>query len=61
MASYVLVPGGGGDEWYWHRLVPALRERGHDAVARAGHRLAVVSAEVVETEEPSFTGNEEDV
>ena len=35
MASYVLVPGGGGDEWYWHRLVPALRERGHDAVAVA--------------------------
>jgi alpha-beta hydrolase superfamily lysophospholipase len=35
MASYVLVPGAGGDEWYWHRLVPALRERGHDAVAVA--------------------------
>jgi pimeloyl-ACP methyl ester carboxylesterase len=35
MASYVLVPGAGGDDWYWHRLVPALRERGHDAVAVA--------------------------
>jgi pimeloyl-ACP methyl ester carboxylesterase len=35
MASYVLVPGAGGDAWYWHRLVPALRERGHDAVAVA--------------------------
>jgi pimeloyl-ACP methyl ester carboxylesterase len=35
MASYVLVPGAGGDEWYWHRLVPALRERGHEAVAVA--------------------------
>ena len=35
MASFVLVPGAGGDEWYWHRLVPALRERGHDAVAVA--------------------------
>jgi pimeloyl-ACP methyl ester carboxylesterase len=35
MASYVLVPGAGGDDWYWHRLVPALRERGHDAIAVA--------------------------
>jgi pimeloyl-ACP methyl ester carboxylesterase len=35
MASYVLVPGAGGDAWYWHRLAPALRERGHDAVAVA--------------------------
>lgn len=35
MASYVLAPGAGGDDWYWHRLVPALRERGHDAVAVA--------------------------
>jgi pimeloyl-ACP methyl ester carboxylesterase len=35
MASYVLVPGAGGDDWYWHRLVRALRERGHDAVAVA--------------------------
>jgi pimeloyl-ACP methyl ester carboxylesterase len=35
MATYVLVPGAGGDAWYWHRLVPALRERGHDAVAVA--------------------------
>jgi pimeloyl-ACP methyl ester carboxylesterase len=35
MASYVLVPGAGGDEWHWHRLVPALRERGHHAVAVA--------------------------
>jgi pimeloyl-ACP methyl ester carboxylesterase len=35
MASYVLVPGAGGDAWYWHRLVPALRERGHDAFSVA--------------------------
>jgi pimeloyl-ACP methyl ester carboxylesterase len=35
MASYVLVPGAGGDDWYWHRVLPALRERGHDAVAVA--------------------------
>ena len=26
-------PAPGGDEWYWHRVVPALRERGHDAVS----------------------------
>jgi pimeloyl-ACP methyl ester carboxylesterase len=35
VATYVLVPGAGGDAWYWHRLVPVLRERGHDAVAVA--------------------------
>ncbi|HEX6580147.1 MAG TPA: alpha/beta hydrolase [Actinomycetota bacterium] len=35
MASYVLVPGAGGDDRYWRRLVPALRERGHDAIAVA--------------------------
>ena len=29
----MLVPGAGGDAWYWHRLVAALRERGHEAVA----------------------------
>jgi hypothetical protein len=28
-------PAPGGDEWYWHRVVPALRERGHDAVSVA--------------------------
>lgn len=32
MARFVLVPGAGGDAWYWHRLVPELRDRGHDAV-----------------------------
>ena len=35
MANYVLVPGAGGDDWYWHRVVPALRDRGHDAIAVA--------------------------
>jgi pimeloyl-ACP methyl ester carboxylesterase len=35
MPSYILVPGAGGDAWYWHLLVPALRERDHDAVAVA--------------------------
>lgn len=33
MATYVLIPGAGGAAWYWHRLVPALRGRGHDVVA----------------------------
>jgi pimeloyl-ACP methyl ester carboxylesterase len=32
MATYVLIPGAGGSAWYFHRLVPHLRERGHDAV-----------------------------
>jgi pimeloyl-ACP methyl ester carboxylesterase len=33
MATYVLIPGAGGSAWYWHRLVPVLRGRGHDVVA----------------------------
>ncbi|HEY1918820.1 MAG TPA: alpha/beta hydrolase [Streptosporangiaceae bacterium] len=33
MANFVLVPGAGGSAWYWHRLVPELRVRGHHAVA----------------------------
>ena len=33
MATYVLIPGAGDDAWYWHQLVPELRERGHEAVA----------------------------
>ncbi|RFU21203.1 alpha/beta fold hydrolase [Geodermatophilus marinus] len=32
-ATFVLVPGAGGQAWYWHRLVPALERRGHTAVA----------------------------
>ncbi|HYI65883.1 MAG TPA: alpha/beta hydrolase [Candidatus Limnocylindrales bacterium] len=35
MATYALVPGGGGDPWDWHRLVPELEGRGHDVVAVA--------------------------
>ena len=31
--TYVLIPGAGGDAWYWHLVVPRLQERGHDAVA----------------------------
>ena len=33
MATYVLIPGAGGQAWYWHRLAPELRSRGHDAIA----------------------------
>jgi pimeloyl-ACP methyl ester carboxylesterase len=32
MATYVLIPGADGRAWYWHRLVPHLREEGHDVV-----------------------------
>jgi pimeloyl-ACP methyl ester carboxylesterase len=33
MTTYVLIPGAGGAAWYWHLLVPALRRRGHEAIA----------------------------
>jgi pimeloyl-ACP methyl ester carboxylesterase len=33
MATYVLIHGAASDSWYWHRVVPLLRERGHDVVA----------------------------
>jgi pimeloyl-ACP methyl ester carboxylesterase len=32
VATYALIPGGGGDPWDWHRVVPELRARGHDTV-----------------------------
>jgi pimeloyl-ACP methyl ester carboxylesterase len=35
MVSFLLVPGAGGDAWYWHRVVPALAARGYDAVGVA--------------------------
>jgi pimeloyl-ACP methyl ester carboxylesterase len=31
--THVLIPGAGGDAWYWHLVVPRLQERGHDVVA----------------------------
>src|SRR3954451_5854063 len=31
--TFVLIPGAGGEAWYWHRLVAELDRRGHDAVA----------------------------
>lgn len=33
MATYALIPGAGGDPWEWHRLLPELEARGHDAIA----------------------------
>ena len=33
MATYALIPGGGGDPWEWHRLVPELEARGNEAIA----------------------------
>lgn len=33
MTTYLLIPGAGGAAWYWHRLIPELRQRGHDAIA----------------------------
>jgi pimeloyl-ACP methyl ester carboxylesterase len=32
-ATYVLLPGAGGDAWYWHLVAPLLEARGHDVVA----------------------------
>jgi pimeloyl-ACP methyl ester carboxylesterase len=31
----MLIPGAGGQAWYWHRVVPELEALGHDAVAVA--------------------------
>ena len=33
--TFLLVPGAGGDAWYWHRLVPELEQRGLRAIAVA--------------------------
>ncbi len=33
MATFVLIHGAASDSWYWHRLVPELRSKGHDVVA----------------------------
>jgi pimeloyl-ACP methyl ester carboxylesterase len=34
-STIILVPGAGGDAFYWHRVVPLLRDAGHDTVAVA--------------------------
>lgn len=33
MSTYVLIPGAGGAAWYWHRVVPLLKDAGHQAIA----------------------------
>jgi pimeloyl-ACP methyl ester carboxylesterase len=33
LATFALIPGGGGDPWEWHRLAPELNARGHEAIA----------------------------
>jgi hypothetical protein len=33
MAIYALIAGAGGDPWEWHRLVPELEKRSHEAIA----------------------------
>lgn len=33
VSTFVLLPGAGSDSWYWHRVVPILERRGHDALA----------------------------
>jgi hypothetical protein len=30
--TFILVPGSGGSAWYWHRVVPILEQRGHEAI-----------------------------
>lgn len=32
MTTFALIPGADGTAWYWHRLVPELRSRGHEVV-----------------------------
>src|SRR5262252_2374300 len=31
--TFVLIPGAGGTAWYWHRVVPLLRQARHEAIA----------------------------
>ena len=33
MATFVLIPGAGGEAWYWHRVAPELHSFGHEAIA----------------------------
>jgi len=30
--TFVLIPGAGGTEWYWHGVVPLLQDAGHRAI-----------------------------
>ncbi|WP_188680211.1 alpha/beta fold hydrolase [Subtercola lobariae] len=33
MTTIVLIPGAGGDSWYWHWVIPLLEARGFDVIA----------------------------
>jgi pimeloyl-ACP methyl ester carboxylesterase len=33
VSTFVLIHGAGDRGWYWHRVEPTLRARGHDVVA----------------------------
>jgi pimeloyl-ACP methyl ester carboxylesterase len=33
MTTFLLLPGAGGEAWYWHRVLPELAARGHEPVA----------------------------
>jgi pimeloyl-ACP methyl ester carboxylesterase len=33
MTTFLLIPGAGGDAWYWHRVAAQLRDAGQQAVA----------------------------
>jgi pimeloyl-ACP methyl ester carboxylesterase len=32
MTTFAMIPGAGGDAWYWHRVAPLLRAAGHEVV-----------------------------
>jgi len=32
MTTFLLLPGAGGEAWFWHRVVPELAAHGHEAV-----------------------------
>ena len=32
MWTYLLLPGAGGDSWYWHLVAPRLRDLGHEVL-----------------------------
>ena len=30
--TFILIPGAGGSAWYWHLVVPKLKQHGHEAI-----------------------------
>jgi pimeloyl-ACP methyl ester carboxylesterase len=33
VSTFVLIPGAGGANWYWNRVVPLLQDEGHEVIA----------------------------